>query len=171
MHLPVLLVPDFNSFSPHWMVRDMVTFGAIWYQWNCKPKKKIVQPESWELSVIWGETRTWSQETASRVALRNCSEEVKGGDRVYKSFCNKGSVLGKKKYLQKTRFTETDFIENQFQWEDIKVWAYWNDSFDMHLSHKPVFFISFLNFPQGSPGHPWGWLLSQMTVTSLVSST
>ena len=37
-------------------------------------------------------------------------------------FCNKGKVVGTKD-LQKTRFTE-----NQFLWEDAKVWAYWSPS-------------------------------------------
>ena len=33
-----------------------------------------------------------------------------------------------------------------FLWEDVKVCAYWNLSFDMHLSYRLVFFLS-----QGSP--------------------
>ena len=50
-------------------------------------------------------------------ALRNHSKEVKEEAR-YKSFCNKGNVVGTKG-LQITRFREHKFL-----WEDVKVWAY-----------------------------------------------
>lgn len=45
----------------------------------CLPDfKKNVQSESWELGFIWGKMRTIAWETASHVALRNCSEEEVG---------------------------------------------------------------------------------------------
>ena len=47
------------------------------------------------------------------------------------SFCNKGKVVGIKDLQIKNRFTE-------------KQWVYWNRSFDMHLSGRPVF-VSFLS--------------------------
>ena len=40
--------------------------------------KKNVQLESCELSFIWGKMRTAAQETASQVALRDCSKVAVG---------------------------------------------------------------------------------------------
>ena len=71
-------------------------------------------------------------------------------------FCNKGKVVGTTG-LQITRLTE-----------DVKVWVYWNHSFDMHLSCGPVFFCFFPEFLQGSLAHPWEWLFLLMIVTSFV---
>ena len=56
-------------------------------------------------------------------------------------FCSKGKVV-ETKDLQITRFTE----ENQFLWEDIKVWALWSHPFDMCLSRGPLFLASFLHY-------------------------
>jgi len=69
---------------------------------------------------------------------------------------HKRKVVGTKD-VQIIRFTE-----------DVKVWAYWNLSFDVHLSCGPVF-VSFLSFLP----HLWEWLFSQMmvTVTSFVLFT
>ena len=44
----------------------------------------------------------------------------------YKSFCNEEDVAGTKgKEFYRRRFTE-----NQFLWEKVNVWTYWNHSFD-----------------------------------------
>ena len=40
--------------------------------------KKHAQLESFELSFIWGKTSTIAWETASLMALRNCSEQMRG---------------------------------------------------------------------------------------------
>ena len=65
---------------------------------------KNTQPESWELSFIGGEIWTLGWDTASQVALRNHSEEVRG-ELGYLSFCNKGKVVGTKSG-QIIRFTK-----------------------------------------------------------------
>ena len=70
---------------------------------------------------------------------------------------------------RKKGFRITGFTEKQFLWEDVKVWAYWNHSFVLHLSCGPVVVPS--EFPQGSLAHPWGWLFSQTAVTSFVVPT
>ena len=63
-----------------------------------KKKKKIyiyiyiythTQRESCELSFIWGKIRTAAQETALQIALRNCSQEARGGATLYRSFATK----------------------------------------------------------------------------------
>ena len=46
-------------------------------------EKKKAQRESCELSFIWGKMRTIARETASQIALRNCSEEVGGKVSIY----------------------------------------------------------------------------------------
>lgn len=45
-------------------------FGFMFVNW------KNAQCESYELNFIWGKIRTIAWETASQIALRNCSEEV-----------------------------------------------------------------------------------------------
>ena len=61
--------------------------------------KKKAQCESCELSFIWGKMRTVAQETAFQATLRNCSEEARGGARIYRSFCDKGKVVANIKRL------------------------------------------------------------------------
>jgi len=38
---------------------------------------------------MWDKMKTEAQETLFQTALRNCSEEVRGGVRTYKSFATK----------------------------------------------------------------------------------
>ena len=47
----------------------------------CKDKKKNAQ--SCELSFIWGNVRTIAQETASQIALRSYSKEVREKVSIY----------------------------------------------------------------------------------------
>ena len=53
-------------------------------------EKKIAQCESWELSIIWGKMRTVAWDTKSQISLGNCSEEVRGEAKIYRSFATKG---------------------------------------------------------------------------------
>ena len=47
------------------------------------------------------------------------------------------------------------FIENQFLWEDVKVWAHWNHSFGMHPAMgQSSLFLS--GVPSGLPSSPLG---------------
>ena len=68
-------------------------------------------------------------------------EEARGEARIYTSFCNKEKVVGTKD-LQITRFTEENLWK--FLWEDRKVQACWNHSFDMRL-RCGTGFVSFLS--------------------------
>ena len=43
--------------------------------------------------------RTAARETAFQITLRNCSKEVKGGARIYRSFATKGRVVGNVKRI------------------------------------------------------------------------
>ena len=54
-----------------------------------------------ELSFIWGNMRTVAQETASQIALRNCSKEVGGKVCIY-------VILVKGEYMQ----SSTYFLKN-----------------------------------------------------------
>ena len=63
----------------------------------CLPKKNA-QPESWELSFIWGEIRTYACEMASEVALRN---QWWGREARIYSFCNKGKISKEQKICRK----------------------------------------------------------------------
>ena len=51
--------------------------------------KKDVQLESCELSFIWGKMRTAAWETASQIALRDCSKAAVGESQ-YIRFCEGG---------------------------------------------------------------------------------
>lgn len=59
------------------------------------------------------------------------------GARIYK-------FLQQREGSRNKRFMEKD-LQKKFLWEDVKVWAHWNPSFDMHLSYGPVFYVSFLS--------------------------
>ena len=48
-------------------------------------------------SFIWGKNRTAAQERAPQIALRNCSKEVEGKDRIY-------VILAKGKYMQSSAY-------------------------------------------------------------------
>ena len=79
----------------------------------------------------------------------------------YKSFCNKGKVVGTKG-VQITRFTEKSLQKtvSMGRWEGVGLLA----SLLGHASQlwaRPVWFFS--EFPQGSLTHPWEWLFSRVT--------
>ena len=68
-----------------------------------------------------------------RTALRKWGEES-GHIEVY----NKGQVVWASKVsgkLQKTRYLKLRNVALFYVWEHTRVWAYWNHSFHMHLSH------------------------------------
>ena len=47
------------------------------------PTEKNARRESCELCIIWDKMRTIVWETASQIALRNCSKEVRGKVSIY----------------------------------------------------------------------------------------
>ena len=85
-----------------------------------------------------------------------------GGARIYEVFatkCRNKIFTGNQNYRKR-------FIENQFPREDVKFWAYWNHSFDMHLSCGSVYLVSFLSSLRAlgpslgsSCFHRWPWHL------------
>ena len=52
------------------------------------------------MGFIWGKMRTAAWETVFQIVLRNCSEEVRGKARIFRSFCNKRKVVGNIKKLR-----------------------------------------------------------------------
>ena len=56
-----------------------------------KKKKKKAQCES---CFIWGKTRAVAWVTATQIALRDCSKEVKRGARTHGNFVTKGKWSG-----------------------------------------------------------------------------
>ena len=59
--------------------------------------------------------------------LRDCSQEVKGEARIYRTFCNKYQVVGTSKdycYLKKIRYLKLKNLALFYVWEDARVWAY-----------------------------------------------
>ena len=59
--------------------------------------RKSAQRESCELSFIWGKMKTAGQETASQIALRNCSKEAGGKVSIY-------VILVKGEYMQSSTY-------------------------------------------------------------------
>ena len=115
----------------------------------CQLKKKCT---TWKLRVKF--YLGGNQDLNPEDSISGSPEKALGGGEAGswdRSFCNKGKVVGTKG-LQITRFTE-----NQFLWENVRVWAYWNLFFDIHLSYGPVFvsFLSSLRAHQPTLGSAW----------------
>ena len=64
---------------------------------------KNAQPESSELSFVWGKMRTAAQETAPQIALRNSSKETVGKVSMYE-------ILVKGKYVQLSTYFPKRFL-------------------------------------------------------------
>ena len=61
-----------------------------------------------------------------------------GGARLYGSFVTNWQVVRTSKdhcILKKTRYPKLRNLELFYIWEDSRVWAHWNHSFDMYLSY------------------------------------
>ena len=71
------------------MVSVLATHSAV----RVSTEKQNPQPESCELRFIWGRMRTTALETASQIALRNCSKEARGKVSTY-------VILAKVEYMQ-----------------------------------------------------------------------
>ena len=73
---------------PFW--GHLCLFGQIQLNVDFVDFKKNAQCECGELSLIGGKMRAAAQDAAMQVALRNYSEEARGGARLHKSFATKG---------------------------------------------------------------------------------
>ena len=56
----------------------MVSVSATHSAVRVSTEKQNPKPESCKLRFIWGRMRTTALETASQIALRNCSKEARG---------------------------------------------------------------------------------------------
>ena len=82
----------------------------------------------------WLRTRAWG--STSQIALRNCFKEVKGeirvevvgGEDMFKKKIKKLLLITKNRYLKLT------ILVHFYVWEDLRVWAHWNYSFEMHVN-------------------------------------
>ena len=104
------------------------------------------QPKSWESCFIWGITENYRLgKWPSQKALRKCSEEVRE-EPEYMSFCwNKQKSKKTKHFVQHQKITanhktQTSWVNHFilvlfYVWKDVRSWACWNYSFDMHLNY------------------------------------
>lgn len=126
------------------------------------------QPESRQRSFIWGEIRTEAQEMASQGTPRNGSQEARG-ELGYRSFCNKGKVVGTKD-LQVTGFRDKDFQKARFSGKRRRFGLP-----GLTPLMRPRLGASclcvFPEFPQGSLAPSWERLFSEVTMTPFVLST
>ena len=74
-----------------------------------------------------------SLDTASQKTLRDCSKEIREEPGYRQAFAKRPSSQNiKRLLLKKTRYLEE--FSAFHAWEDARVWAHWNLSFDIHLS-------------------------------------
>ena len=106
---------------------------SVNYQLN-----KYAQTKSSELRFIWwSKPRTHAWEPVSQAALRDGSEKG-GGTRTYRSRTSKDYCS-----LKKTRHLKLMNLAFFLRWEDARVWAHWNHSFDRHLIYLgPISYFS-----------------------------
>ena len=74
----------FWGFGARWCPSQLLT---LLLKCQLKTKTRKTQPKSCELTFIWGRMRTTALETASQIALRNCSEEARGKVSQYYIWC------------------------------------------------------------------------------------
>ena len=99
----------------------------------------------------------------------------KGESKIYRVFCNKdwvGRISKDCCLLKKAIFLKLVNLVLFYVWEDVKVWAHWNHSFDMPLSYLgpllgfPSWVSSGCTFESGCSG----WLLDGGCPFSILSS-
>ena len=81
-------------------------------------------------------TEDLSWDTESQIILRACSEEARGEPGYIGVFAPKDQVVGTSKDYcssKKTRHLKLMNFTLFCVWEDAKVWAHRNHSFDLHL--------------------------------------
>ena len=98
--------------------------------------KKFTQCESQELSFVASKMRSAAWETTFQIVLRNCLEEVKGEPAYTEVLQQRSGCLNSKQLLliQENQIPKLKNWVLFYVWEDARVWAHWNHSFDMHLS-------------------------------------
>ena len=104
---------------------------------------KNAQPRSWEKCCIWGITEDYSLGDTLSDDSEELFQRSSGGDRIYRSlFENKtkekkmhGQTSEDHFSSQKNQTLKLMIVELLYIWEDVRVWAHWNHSFDMHVSY------------------------------------
>ena len=84
-----------------------------------------------------------------------------------------GSLNIERLLLKKIKYLKLRNLMLFYTWEDARVWAHWNHSFDLHLSHLgPVSCFSYPKFPQDSlsgVAAAWSLLDGRYSLPSWVS--
>ena len=105
--------------------------------WFCQLKKNA-QPESWELFYSADFLRNSSPGHSISDNVEKTVPEKQGGQPEYIGiFATKDQVVGTSKgycKLKKTRYLKLRNLVLFCVWEDTRVWAHWNHSFDMYVS-------------------------------------
>ena len=102
--------------------------------WLNNSNKRRILHFIWQ--TFWG-CQAWEHGLASQLTLRDCSEKSKEGSGISKSLCNKDQVVWPSKTygsLKKIRHLKLMNLVFFCVWEDAGIWAYWQHSFDVHLS-------------------------------------
>ena len=126
-------------------------------------EKKNAQPESWELCfILWTSLGLQAQDIASQITLEGLLPRGKGGARIYTGFCNKDQVVRTSKddcWLKKARHLKLRNLVPFCVWEDARVWAQWNHSFELHLSSLGPVSCAFSSWvSSGAPLRGLQWL-------------
>ena len=101
---------------------------ASWEEFTQRVQQKFtmdVQLERCELSFIWGKMRTAAQETASQIALRDCSKAAVEESQ-YTKFWWRGSSIP-----WSTQFTKGFFVSDEglmSPWRDLMLLKMWGDA-------------------------------------------
>ena len=104
-----------------------------------KKKKKWT---TLKLRIILYNPESLSQKTASQIVLRNCLGEVREEPGYIGVLQQKPGNWSIKRLLlvKENQTSQMNVWELFYVWEDARVWAHWNHSFEVHLSYlRPVF--------------------------------
>ena len=116
------------------------------------------------------------------MALRDRSKEVRGEPGYYRSFCKtnkKQADRPSEDYcsLKKNIHLKLVNLALFYVWEDARVWAQWNHSFDMYLSYPgPVSYILISWVSSGLTGSHWravgadDWCVRKYSISQILSS-
>lgn len=93
-------------------------------------KLSVIKLEFW--GILSPEDSFWSNPE------KNCSKGIRGA-RLYRNFCNKRQVVWTSKRLllfKENQITQVKEFIYFLYVEDVRGWANWNHSFDIHLSYQ-----------------------------------
>ena len=130
--------------------------NSIIIYYYCQLKIYIYsQPKSWALCFIRWEFVGLQDRGRQHLSKpwENCFKEVRGGVRIIGVFQGRAGSLNVKILLLIKENQITQAKKFSIFLCMARVWAHWNHSFDMHLSHLgPVFCFHILNFLRAHHG-------------------